>query len=134
MNLTYEQIMYEPAGKRMDAWVAEYVMGWKHHDGEQPYWIEDTEDGDFIATQDINWEPSTKLNDAFEVVKKFEFGRAKDGRPASCMDLMMFDTFRPDNWSCFFYSPLFKQTASSIADTPTLAICRAALMAIKAGY
>lgn len=37
MTITLEQIMAEPAGRRMDAWVAESLFGYEWREDNRPY-------------------------------------------------------------------------------------------------
>lgn len=84
MKPTREEILSEPAGPRLDAWVAEYVMGWVREPGDVFSWAERDsgvatgwyidEDPDYYACGENcrSWRPSTNIAAAWEVVEKLE--------------------------------------------------------------
>lgn len=62
MLLTSDEILSEPAGKRLDAWVAEHVMGWR------PLALSRDFDGNFFPEDAPNY--STDIAAAWQVVEK----------------------------------------------------------------
>jgi hypothetical protein len=93
-----------PAGREMDALVAERVMGWTKSDVEL-----------FIN----RFHPSSEICCAWEVVEKI-------GLPVAVIQSALGD----DDFSCEFMMNADGDTVCGNADTPMLAICRAALMAV----
>jgi hypothetical protein len=133
MNLTRKQIENEPAGRQMDIWIAEHVMGWKRmtYKDQYPtnphyskdlrttsYW-HDAEGNEKNLAEDCDdyyqpqeaWSPSTNIEEAFEVV-----------------EFIGVHNFRLSNthgsWFCDFDGSKEAQDCVSAPE----AICRAALL------
>jgi len=132
MKPTREQILNEPAGRQMDEWVAEYVMGWELSPplGHDPttkitYMVGEPPDIAFVEI----FMPSKKMESAWDVVEKlkelgFSIIRLSTG------DMM------GDLWQCHI-ADAYREIANpgdkdyyANAETPSLAICKAALLAV----
>ena len=86
------------AGRELDALVAEKVMGWQvlNYDNGTTLIIERDKDGVVFpyqldegetAEQGIWWSPSTRMNEAWEVVEKLqEFGERGYSKMLECYD------------------------------------------------
>ena len=114
--MTRDEILSMPAGRELDAAVAELVMGWE---------IVRTGIGNdhYISPSDnsllrliCNWKPSENIADAWRVVEKMP--------NIQIAHVTEYGYWRvaPD-----YHEP----TMFVIADTPELAICRAALLAVN---
>ncbi len=123
--LTRDQILAEPACRRMDALVAEFVMGWHltRQYSESGHWITN-DDQPFILRQASyddqgggEFSPSTSIADAFLLVDKMK----SDGR---CLQIL----WNGKEWSCSC-SPTNepRKIIEEDAETLPLAICRMAL-------
>jgi hypothetical protein len=118
--MTRDEILNMPAGKEMDALIAEKVMGWHRHGSS---WHDDA--GYCAYNEQETWEPhfepSRKIEDAWEVVEKL-------CNETGC-DVVKVCKRDPEllrgEWSCNF-----GRGFEAFGDTATLAICRAALMAV----
>ncbi len=120
--MTRDEILSMPAGQKMDALVAEKVMGYERRDckldGEHDYPCI-TKDGWLIPIcqpgQFGNWSPSTDIAAAWEVVEKMR----------GELDEIVLD--RDGDWRCYFIVNNVEFFA--YAKEAPLAICRAALLA-----
>jgi hypothetical protein len=70
-------ILAEPAGARLDSWVAEFVMGWEARlsieDDSRDRWVKKLPPGSEYMeefTESLDWSPSTDLAAAWTVVEK----------------------------------------------------------------
>ena len=121
------------AGPELDALVAEKVMGWQlkkvrrsfgtstmgFEYADRDAWV----DGNGTAVcEPWEWQPGDELDDAWQVVEKF---LADDYRFA-------LDNREGLPWWAEFALPDYSEGDQDIAETPTLAICRAALKAVMA--
>lgn len=128
--MTRDEILNMEAGPEMDALVAEKVMGWhlETDDKGWKYWTDDTglyyqgcvqHEDDFEDEEDfhiLHWHPSESILWAFEVVEKMRYKRI---------------IHNPE------FSPLWEAHLTcdsgygdATAPTLSLAICRAALLAV----
>jgi hypothetical protein len=128
---TREQILNEPAGRQMDAWVAEFVMGWPQWDfkndweGSFPMWRDDEGVLLYTTYDDPHyWSPSKDIAAAWQVVEKLHgpytlnvFTSDFDRSVGFCCHIRRVGTFP----SSFAYE---------YGDTAPLAVCRAALLAV----
>ena len=145
MNLTKEQILKEPAGEKMDGWVAEYVMGWSrplknlgsgiwnlrmngdyveylvHQDTRQRVLFEVFKKDQYWTRDNESlfapFEYSTKIVWAWDIVEKMRNNYFK-----------WFEmVHRPRGYICNFVGdPKY----TILAKEAPLAICRAALLAV----
>jgi hypothetical protein len=115
VNLTREQIESMPAGREMDALVAQHVMGWRPHFRNTAFYVSadhaESLMGRPLATVG-KWHPSTDIAAAWEVVDQQQGGLRFELRR------------RPDGG--FWCS--FGEEMSAEAESAPLAICRAALL------
>ena len=104
-----------PAGKEMDHAVAEYVMKWERYETDPPHtaWA--------YLKGGVRWirpefSPSTNIAHAIEVAEflKLTIGPRRDAAPG------------------WYAECSFCREINGHADTPALAICRAALKALSA--
>ena len=124
--LTREQVLAEPAGFRLDEWVAEYVMGWKRGNpkrGEHA-WKAPTADPRYGGYREVPNCPrySADIGAAWDVVDAMY--RRLSGR----IDLTR---LRHDLWVVTIGglgSPPAWGEVKATADTAPLAVCRAALL------
>ncbi len=103
-------------GPRLDAWVAEYVMGWVRHGR-----IWTTADGGRTICEMCGWEPSCDWRDTGGVLDKM----AQKGWNYTLYSSADFE-------AVFVQSP--NQVARAVVLPPTtilVAICRAALLALR---
>jgi hypothetical protein len=142
--MTRDEILNMPAGREMDALVAEKVMGWKFiiRDDGHKYWgsqddgfAHGTQQNDDYYEDDedfhiLHWHPSESILAAWEVVEKmpyFELKRYKDNSwncwskkcPAGNDTHIMSNTSTGFRCGC----------EDAWGDTAPLAICRASLLA-----
>lgn len=127
-----EQVLAEPAGRRLDVWVAEHIMRWRvYRPGEPyPFWTEGQPDdmpfphmslhaaggyhvqwSDDLTDENV-WSPSACIRDAWQVVEKvgsMALGRASDGH-------------------CWAMATETKDMDGG--DSMPLAVCRAALLSV----
>lgn len=126
---TREQILVEPAGRQMDAWVAEWVMEWKvtddklfafSHNTKKGYMLGQHADIAFVET----FMPSSDIAAAWQVVEKLTANEWSS----------QFEFNKFCWWILFFrIDPVLPEEISEgvgEADTAPLAICRAALLAV----
>ena len=126
--MTREQILELEAGPELDWLMAGKVMGWKRTtDGAPPgcaYWKDG--DGFICATEDpggnLNWNPSRDIAAAWEVVE--------DRRRWGWTWKM---TGMPGHWHVALYNEEFEFLSEARAAELTVAICRAALLAMMKG-
>lgn len=128
MNLTREQILAEPPGPRLNAWVAEYVMGWTYG----PDYVEDL--GPVNGWSDANGNPveiplfSTDIEAAWIVVGKMKTAAVGPGFE------LLWGEEEPNDadkvWVAVFGARLAPEQFIVEAYGPTapLAICRCALL------
>lgn len=119
-KLTKEQILNMPAGREIDALIAERVMGWtRSHRGARGTQFYDVP-GWGVRSEGAIPDFSTKIAAAWLVVEKMT--ERDDG------DCGLITTVR--GWSCEFGAASMKYAN---AETAPLAICRAALLATMEG-
>lgn len=109
---TIEQVRDEPAGERMDAWVATIVMGWTK--GDDGWWLD--AGGELMKPfrgepRFVWWSPSTDLNDAWRAGEQF----------------YSHDLERSAESYAVVYAN--GEVYGAADDNPALALCRAALIA-----
>jgi len=127
MNLTREQILNEPAGRQMDAWIAEYVMGWKitvYSDGHIAF-----EDGSPYGRHEVHFKPSTNIAVAWEVVEKFAHRAINKTAAEMGFSAFGLTAYPSGGWEC----RIGGLKDSPVEKTVPLAICRAALLAVMEG-
>jgi hypothetical protein len=120
--MTAEQIDAMPAGREMDALVAERVMGWvRHPDSMYRHWCERQPDGTLRFLDQCEplhtvrpWHPSTDIAAAWEVVEKLV---SEQGLHLWWHNVWLVD---------------FALSGAQRAETAPLAICRAALKTVNA--
>ena len=120
--MTEHEILSEPTGKQLDAWVAEAVFGWVCIEGGpggggEIFWR--TPDGKTLEECDDLPAYSTDIADAWEVVERLRGERI----------YLMRLTNGTDVYGCWFGSGIHDLVYSELCDTAPLAICRAALLA-----
>jgi hypothetical protein len=121
--MTRDEILNMPAGREMDALIAEKVMGWVWAHSPEPYisgWYKKGSGGDFTQS----FEPSTDISAAWEVVdkmdEKFSF-ILECNNPPSTIEY---------KWFCELYAKCEPYIDYEVySSTAPLAICRAALLA-----
>jgi hypothetical protein len=118
MKPTREQILSEPAGRTLDIWVALYVMADWQDDG---WWH--SKDGSKTSRADGGPRPySTEIKDAWEVVEVM--------RRRGCLPTLL--ERANGEWRAqllFTDGEGFRHWPGAAADSPALAVCRAALLA-----
>lgn len=121
-------ILNMQAGEEMDKLVAERVMKWKRAHLDYVFWQPSASEEnlrycsstmpqtlrDFALFSPFH--PSRDIADAWEVTKKID-------APVAVIQSMV-----KDGWSAEFYYDA--EIIQATADTPSLAICRAALLAV----
>jgi len=127
MKPTREQILAEPAGMQMDAWVAEFVMGWI------PVYI-----GDNITAHELSdgsvitgyFRPSTNIASALEVVEKL----AKPPWAWGIDSINIGDEHRWDvvYWGDESHDDFVRYELPEPETCLPLAICKVALLAVCA--
>ena len=109
--------------REIDRQIAEKVMGWSKP-SKGRYWEEDSPDGSRYmqhgATFGVVWQPSVNIAHAFEVAEKMKERRQY---------LYLIDS-SGDYWNAEFFNATGKNHSHK-ADTPSMAICLAALEAIR---
>ena len=132
-NLTHSQVLKEPAGQRINAWIAERVMGWETLDREHAGWgkgpvVVGTNDPKRPTIQ--GWSPSSDIAAAWEVVEKFQIGAVSLD---TVLDPNEYGPF--PHWQFTIYKlggPVTdgkrQPIAKAVGGTAALAICRAALL------
>lgn len=120
--MTPEEIDALPAGRELDALVAERVMGWTRSPrdyGSRLVWVTHPENIVRFWKGRRSFQPSTDIAAAWEVLEKHQFSliRIPDGWVAGRFD---------------FNSPAWDFAFGDAAPTAPLAICRAALKAVSA--
>ena len=119
-----------PAGKEMDILVAEKVMGevpciaWSVYRSAPPMFIKDAESCGHKDCYPLDFPAhySTNIAAAWQVVEKVMTGTVWE-----CYITQQFD-----GWSCLFAAP-DKSDAYGVGESASLAICRAALLAVREG-
>jgi hypothetical protein len=113
-----------PAGQELDALIAERVMGWHveryaTYGAPSDHWHDAT--GSRVASSD--WSPSTDIAAAWQIVERLRLFDSAVGGKVLWQD--------EDTWHVghLFWEQL---QSDAHADTPMLAICRAALTAVSA--
>lgn len=106
-----------PAGPEMDALVAEKVMGWEVHPRNTAHWRRKGDDGcDYRVMGDVgDWRPSRDIAAAWEVVEKTKH---------------LVPVIRLCGNGLEWMASYTMSGAYSVAETPMLAIVRAALKAV----
>lgn len=127
-----DEILNMPAGRDLDALIAEKVMGWTR----ETYWVatltiatgqrEDEERSGLMGPdgiRDVDNYPcySDDIAAAWEVVEKLRYEYS--------ITVETTRTRRQEILAGFFVPNSYKPTARAVADTAPLAICRAALLA-----
>lgn len=125
--MTDNEIDAMPAGREMDALVAEYVMG-----SPCPPMPVDGPDWGSQASQVEIWHEnlphySTDIAAAWQVVKKFNNKLTIQG--PNSIDLNEGFSY-PDYWEIGFHEKSWSNKFRGVAETAPLAICRAALKAV----
>jgi hypothetical protein len=115
MYLTREQIMSEPAGEQLDAWVAEYIMGWTYYGEDKELWTNRDSWYFYVGIDDCF---STDIATAWQIIDKY--------LPDWWPELICEDGV---TWKCLLGWPKSEPSVAR-ADTPMLAICKAALLAV----
>lgn len=132
--MTRDEILKEPAGARLDAWVAKRGMEWETIDTGTPYTrvkafgvIVQKDDGDlrcqrFARIGDAvpmwDWKPSTQIQWAWDVAEKMQ-------QTGWLFTLA-------SNWNGFYYCSFVgdeKRGGVSVSESAPEAICKAALLA-----
>ena len=121
------------ADRELDARIAEEVMGWEKmclsyrpETKEYTHWKIDTDDGLYHIQASIpEWSPSTQIADAWLVVEKLGKLTGKDVLVEHCADGERLCTL---GWH---YRGIWMKDIQEKADTAPLAICLAALEAVK---
>jgi len=119
-ELTIDTILVLPAGRELDALVAERVMGWhrRKRNGVE-VWVVTTDTFDPPVTYPVEcWNPSTSIAAAWEVVEKQD----------DCLHLKQHG--EKGMWEAYFCHNYCEADYLGEADTAPLAICRAALKAV----
>jgi hypothetical protein len=125
-----DEILAMPAGREMDALIAEKVMGWTLGEPHEIHgwmmhgmvtvrdWVGSTNDAGITHIE--KWSPSTDIAAAWEVVEKLgdKFDELERGDGG-------------EFWMCVVYPDGFIPCVAR-AETAPLAICRAALLAMEA--
>lgn len=126
MKPTRDEILAEPAGPRLNAWVAEYIMGWPVVDGPERHTHAQfvQRNGEHsVALQeefggtDFAWRPSIDIAAAWQVVEKMGCGTIGH--------------YPRGLWTAYFITQedgILRHIAQ--AETAPLAICQAALLAV----
>jgi hypothetical protein len=141
MNLTREQIINEPAGSRLDAWVAEHVFGvvpriirvqgsteYVACQTDNPFFQDGSADKPMLIAHAQPREYSTDIAAAWSVVEKIRTGiqprmvTLVQYHGTGCGGYCMIE-------SCRSGEVLGKDRYTVSGDTMPLAICRAALVA-----
>ena len=132
-----------PAGPKLDALVAEHVMGWEHldswmgsplakgwdgfWDGEWVRWITLPESDDENMAKP--WSPSTDIVAAWKVVEKMREGYSISIHTIGSIWQCTLEI--KDHKTRFPVEVAHAGDAFADADTAPLAICRATLMAVR---
>lgn len=124
--MTRDEILNMPAGRKIDALIAEYVMGWKRvirwSGSDEISCLVHPTDGSYYPDEFQMW--SKDVNSAFEVVENL---REKLG---TCKFYTVVDPKQGNNIRAIFDPILDDVNFEASADTVPLAICRAALLAV----
>ena len=118
--MTYE------AGRAFDLEVGEEVMRWRLDDGD---WI--GPDGQYTGWKDPEdpsrhaWKPSTEMGPAWELVQRIQRMFSAN------FELTCPDHSRPEPWTVIFRSRTYGPEVTAMGPTAALAICRAAIQAVK---
>lgn len=118
--------MSREAGREFDLLVGEDVMRWRLEDGD---WI--GSDGEYTGWKDPDdesrhaWKPSSEMGPAWELVNKIQRTFSAN------FELTCPDHSRPEPWSVVFRSRTYGPEVTAKGATAPLAICRAALSAVK---
>lgn len=138
MKETYSEIEEMEAGPKIDELVAKHVMGWKKN--KYNWWVTpELDEKEYIhAAPDgnnfIDWHPSTEIKDAWLVVTEL----SRRGwyfiiQTSNPFDVTFHTVIRDSRHGTF--SPEGTEDLSIVecgfSESAPLAICRAALMAIK---
>lgn len=121
--MTREEILAVPAGREMDALIAEKVLGWGVLRNDIYVYIPRPNEAPDERLDELKWYPSNDIAAAWDVVEKF--------MPYKSPSLYVVGVM----WYCFFAlktgEGLFTGTniLEARASTAPLAICRAALLA-----
>ena len=123
--MTKDEILNMEAGREMDALIAEKVMGWDVHPHRTHYINRDAKNEHpyFVICGDF--EPSTDIAAAWQVVEKMSSRKDWDEHPVCIVRNYAFK----DMWTVELRDYDFDATA----ETAPLAICRAALLAAMEG-
>ena len=113
-----------PAGREMDALIAEKVMGWEIWNCQ---WSD--KKTELLICNAIDFEPSTDIAAAWEVVEKIKDTNMDSYKyGANSFELSRNRPMQPSRlYACRFNS---NNNGYSYAETASLAICRAALKAV----
>ena len=106
-------------GPELDAAIAEKVMGWPAYDYGFDV-VFTLPDGNVKRLE--NWEPSTSIFNAFEVVEAMR----KNGERFLSLSITDDDI---EQWKCLYYDGM--QRAYAFGETAPHAICLAALLAVE---
>lgn len=124
-DLTRDEILNMPAGREMDALIAERVMGWEIHPHKTHYIHNDGKTGYFVPCGEF--QPSEDIAAAWQVVERMRYKNFYSQHT----DL----TLASENeewwsWTFIDHNPLAGYSEKATAETAPLAICRAALLAV----
>ena len=117
-KMTRDEILNMPAGRVLDALVAEKVMDWHWYKFLDPKLVDEAKGAWLDKDNRVmhnEWLPSTDIADAWQVVEKMQSFELE-------MDYQ-------ESWHAYVNFP-GEEWYSSIGDTAPLTICRAALLAV----
>lgn len=127
--MTHDEILNMEAGRELDTLIAEKVMGWARWKGATLGWENPPS---FFRTWELtsygSFQPSTDISAAWDVIEKMEYNWSfvrdvgKCGSEYETIGNMLYR---------FIYTAPGMPIEGIVADTAPLAICRAALLAVK---
>lgn len=118
--------------RNIDRQIAEKVMGWREgnlrHDFFpiiEEYWVNWADKGNQLKYLRYDWSPSSKVNQAFEVVEKV----VERGLGFTLATTIISNTRL---WSCEFWEEITTRiVGKAVAEKVPMAICRAVLAAVE---
>lgn len=120
MKPTKEQVLAEPAGRQMDAWVSVHVFGQECFQSKSVFGTDDFYIFNADASRVVPYY-STDIAAAWQVVEHMG--------AQSLPSLMQFPEVTP-KWRCGFWNNSELGVHYTYGETAPLAICRAALLAV----